>query len=66
MQAIWAIAHRLCRLLWLILHKGVCYEERGLAVVRKSIRMRTARMIKELRKLGYCVEGGPLPAVTRA
>ena len=49
-QAIWAIAHRLCRLLWLILHKGVRYQERGLAVSAKSIRTRAARMIKELQK----------------
>jgi len=64
--AIWAIAHRLCRLLWLILHKGVRYEERGPAVTAKSKRTRAARMIRELKKLGYRVEGGPLPAVTRA
>jgi transposase len=65
-QAIWAIAHRLCRLLWLILHEGVRYEERGPAVSAKSKRTRTARMIRELKKLGYRVEGGPLPAVARA
>ena len=64
--AIWAIAHRLCRLLWLILHKGVRYEERGPAVSAKSKRTRATRMIRELKKLGYRVEGGPLPAVTRA
>jgi transposase len=61
-QAIWAIAHRLCRLLWLILHKGVRYEERGPVVNAQSKRRRAARMIKELKKLGYRVEGGPLPA----
>jgi transposase len=65
-QAIWAIAHRLCRLLWLILHKRVRYEERGPAVSAKSKRTRTARMIRELKKLGYRVEGGPLPAAQRA
>jgi transposase len=65
-QAIWAIAHRLCQLLWLILHKGVRYEERGPAVSAKSKRTRAARMIRELKKLGYRVEGGPLPAVARA
>jgi transposase len=65
-QAIWAIAHRLCRLLWLILHKGVRYEERGPAVSAKSKRTRAARMIRELKKLGYRVEGGPLPTVARA
>ncbi len=59
-EAIWAIAHRLARLLWLILHQGVRYEERGPAVSAKSQRRRTARMIKELQKLGYRVEAGPL------
>jgi transposase len=62
LQAIWAIAHRLCRLLWLILRHGVFYEERGPAVSAKSKRTRTTRMIKELQKLGYRVEGGLLPA----
>jgi len=65
-QAIWAIAHRLCRLLWLILHQGVRYEERGPAVSAKSKRTRAARMIRELTKLGYRVEGGPRPAAARA
>lgn len=65
-QAIWAIAHRLCQLLWLILHKGVRYEERGPAVSAKSKRTRTSRMIRELKKLGYRIEGGPLPAVAKA
>jgi transposase len=64
--AIWAIAHRLCRLLWMILHNGIRYEERGAAVSAKSKRTRTARMIRELKKLGYSVEGGPLPAAVRA
>ena len=64
-KAIWAIAHRLCRVLWLILHKGVRYEERGPAVSAKSKRTRTSRMIRELRKLGYRIEAGPIPAVAR-
>jgi hypothetical protein len=33
-QAIGAITHRLCRLIWKILHQGIRYEERGPAVVR--------------------------------
>jgi transposase len=65
-QAIWAIAHRLCRLLWKILHEGVRYQERGPAVSEKSKQRRAARMIKELQMLGYRVERGPLPAVTPA
>jgi transposase len=61
-KAIWAIAHRLCRLVWLILHKGVDYDERGPAVSDKSKRARANRMIRELRKLGYHVEGEPVSA----
>jgi transposase len=55
-QTIGAIAHRLCRLIWIILHKGVRYEERGPSVSAISRRRRTNRMIRELRGLGYRVE----------
>jgi transposase len=55
-KTIGAIAHRLSELIWLILHKGVRYEERGPAVSEKSKRLRTARMIRTLRTLGYRVE----------
>ena len=65
-EAIWAIAHRLCRLLWMILHKGIRYEERGPEVSAKSQRRRTARMIKELKAQGYLIAGGPVPAATQA
>jgi transposase len=55
-QTIGAIAHRLCRLIWIILHQGVRYEERGPSVSLKSRRQRTTRMVRELRSLGYTVE----------
>jgi transposase len=55
-KAIWAIAHRLCRLIWKILHQRVRYEERGLAVSRQAAQKRTAKMIRQLRSLGYRVE----------
>jgi transposase len=55
-QTIGLIAHRLCRLIWMILHQGVRYEERGPALSQKSKRHRTARMIRQLRSLGYRVE----------
>jgi transposase len=55
-KAIWAIAHRLCRLIWKILRQGIRYEEHGPAVSEQSTRKRTARMIRELRSLGYQVE----------
>jgi transposase len=55
-QTIGVIAHRLCRLIWKILHQGVRYEERGPDVRKKSQRCRAARMIRELQSLGYRVE----------
>jgi transposase len=55
-QTIGAIAHRQCRLIWLILHQRVRYEERGPAVTKQSRQARTRRMIRQLRKLGYRVE----------
>jgi transposase len=55
-QTIGVIAHRLCRLIWKILHQGVRYEERGPALSQKSKRHRTARMIRALRSFGYRVE----------
>jgi transposase len=54
--AVWAIAHRLCKLIWIILHRGVRYQEQGPAVRARSRKARTARMIKELRHLGYRIE----------
>jgi hypothetical protein len=59
-QTIGAIAH--CRLIWIILHQGASYEERGPEVNAKSRRRRTNRMIRELRSLGYRVEAMGSPA----
>jgi transposase len=50
------IAHKLCRLIWKILHLGVRYEERGPEVSKMSKQNRTQKMIRELRRLGYRIE----------
>ena len=55
-QAIGAIAHRLCRLIWKILHQGLRYEERGPEVSRVRMLQRAAKMIRDLRSLGYRVD----------
>jgi hypothetical protein len=41
---------------WKILHEGVRYEERGPAVSVEAKKVRTRKMIRELRTLGYRVE----------
>jgi transposase len=50
------IAHKLCRLMWKILHLAVRYEERGPEVSKMSKLRRTQKMIRQLRRLGYRVE----------
>jgi transposase len=65
-QTIGAVAHRQCRLIWKILHQGVRYEERGSAVNIKSRQKRTAKMIRELRSLGYRVEPATSQPATSA
>ena len=61
-QAIGAIAHRLCRLIWKILHQGIRYEERSPADSVEAKKVRTRKMIRELRTLGYHVELSPAPS----
>src|SRR5215467_12786945 len=66
-QTIGAIAHRQCRLIWLILHQGVRYEERGPAVTKRSKQLRTWKMIRDLRRLGYRIEQpNPQPSQAQA
>jgi transposase len=55
-QTIAVIGHRLCRLIWVILHRGVRYQERGPDVQERAQRRRMARMIRELRRRGYSVQ----------
>jgi len=67
LQTIGAIAHRQCQLIWLILHQGVRYEERGPAVTQQSKQRRTAKMLRQLRNLGYRIEPpNPRPSQTQA
>ena len=55
-QTIGIIAHKLCRLVWKILHQGIQYEERGPEVKKASKQKRTRKMIQALRRLGYRIE----------
>jgi len=59
-KAIWAIAHRLCRLAWKILHQGVRYIEYGNQRNPKAVKTRMKKLIRELQSLGYQVQVEPL------
>jgi transposase len=56
------LASWVCRLVWKILHDGVTYEERGPSVTKARAQRRAAKMIRELRSLGYRVELVPAPS----
>lgn len=54
--AIWAIAHKLGRLVWKILHDGLHYQERGEQPDPARQRRRANKMVQTLRRMGYKVE----------
>jgi transposase len=59
-SAIWAIAHRLCRLVWRILHEGVRFIEQG-SEPDPAVRKRRAKdLARALRRLGYDVVLSPI------
>lgn len=58
--AIWAIAHRLGRLLWKILHDSVRYREQGQETNPKAQKRRAQKLTLALRKLGYQVTLTPI------
>lgn len=51
--AVWAVAHRLCRLVWKILHDQVDYIEKGSEPNPKAKQQRARALLRRLRKLGY-------------
>jgi transposase len=55
-KAVWAIAHKLSRVIWKILKDGVDYVERGPSRDAASAKHRINRMVRELRTLGFNVE----------
>src|SRR5579863_1059705 len=60
-KAIWAVAHRLCRITWKILHEGVTYQEYGHRPNPQAVRHRANRLVRDLRRLGFQVQLTPVP-----
>ena len=65
-KAVWAVAHKLCRVLWNVLHQQLPYEERGHRHSAQAVRRRTNRLTAELKRLGYSVQLTPLQAKVQA
>lgn len=58
--AIWAIAHRLARVIWKLLHDRVRYIEQGAETTPKAKKRRVQKLTQALRRLGYAVSISPL------
>ena len=65
-KAIWAIAHRLCRIVWKILHQGETFIEYGKAVKPKAVERAIKHHLKALKALGYSIPEKPLPGTSPA
>src|SRR5713226_4189835 len=63
-SAIWAIAHRLCRVVWKILHEGVPFIEQGTEPDPQAKKRHARRLAQALRKLGYKVAITPINLAT--
>jgi hypothetical protein len=48
-KAIWAVAHRLCCVIWKVLHAAVRYVEKGLDMNPMALRKKRWRLVAELR-----------------
>ena len=59
-SAVWAVAHRLCRVVWKILHDGVRFIEQGREVDPRERKKRAQMLARALRKLGYEVTLTPI------
>lgn len=62
-KAVWAIAHRLCKVIWKILHQGARFIEFGEAINPKAVKRAITHHLKALRRLGYQISPTP-PAAT--
>jgi transposase len=63
-SAVWAIAHRLCRVVWRILHERVRFIEQGREPDPKAKKKRARMLMRALRKLGYEVAITPINLAT--
>ena len=64
-KAIWAVAHRIAKVIWKVLHDKVRYIERGpRALDPQAMKRRVTALTRQMRKLGYTIELKPLAGTT--
>jgi len=64
-KAIWAIAHRIAKVVWKVLHDKVHYIERGpMALDPLAMKRRVTKLARQMRRLGYTIEVKPVAVAT--
>jgi transposase len=55
--AAWAVAHRICRVIWIMLHNGVDYIDKGAAPINpRTLRRKFSRLVREFGRQGVDVK----------
>ena len=54
-KAVWSVAHKLCTVTWIVLHKKESYKELGPRPNLDAVRKRASRLATQLRRMGYTV-----------
>jgi transposase len=63
-KAVWAIAHRICKIVWNVLRKGARFTEFSEARNPRAVQRAINHHLKALRRLGYSIpSAAPQPAV---
>jgi len=51
--AAWAVAHRIAKVIWLMLHEGVEYQEKGAATANpRTLARKLRRLLREFERAG--------------
>jgi CubicO group peptidase (beta-lactamase class C family) len=51
--AAWAVAHRIAKVVWLMLHKGVEYKKHGTAVANpRTLKRKLSKLLREFHRAG--------------
>lgn len=58
-KAVWAVAHRICQIIWNVLHKGARFIEFSEARNPKAVQRAINHHLKALRRLGYLIPASP-------
>jgi transposase len=54
-KAVWSVAHKLCTVVWVVLHGKKSYKEFGPRPNLQAVRKRASRLATQLRRMGYTV-----------